>query len=374
MKKYILYGTGWEAEKFLYENKNIQEEIIYCIDSYQSGFFHGIPIQILDDNLNIKGYYIIVAAVFDTFRIIKKNLEEYNLCEFENFIWSRAFDKKVIVMNGNCYMGAVEKYLLQSNKFCKEYLIYPLPWIYLNTKKEIDECLIEHCDVYIHQDIRVENSMGYKLSDEYIVPKLKTECLNITIPNFVGMAKWLFPQQGEQYHKDTANGIGLYLSYKNYVLEEAYLSGNCSTVDEYVKYYQEKEYNEKNLQVNWEEDIKKLVLREKKWTIKVSDYIMENYQTIPCFVDKDHPSKELMCIINKQIAKLLNINDIENDSKYELSLGWPIPLLPCVKRYFQIKYIEENEKPRCVYTGEVLDTLEKYIKHYFWLFHNLDLK
>lgn len=36
MKKYIIYEAGWRAEKFLHENKSIRNEVVYCIDSFQT--------------------------------------------------------------------------------------------------------------------------------------------------------------------------------------------------------------------------------------------------------------------------------------------------------------------------------------------------
>lgn len=53
---------------------------------------------------NISKYKIVVAAVWGTYLKIKGILRERGLVEFENFIWSLAFNKKIVVMNMNCYM------------------------------------------------------------------------------------------------------------------------------------------------------------------------------------------------------------------------------------------------------------------------------
>lgn len=37
MKQYILYGTRFEGEKFLYQNLHIKDDIEYCIDAFHQG-------------------------------------------------------------------------------------------------------------------------------------------------------------------------------------------------------------------------------------------------------------------------------------------------------------------------------------------------
>ena len=39
-KKYILYGTGLEAENFLFRNQDLLDKIIYCIDRNKKEKFH----------------------------------------------------------------------------------------------------------------------------------------------------------------------------------------------------------------------------------------------------------------------------------------------------------------------------------------------
>mgnify|MGYP003307744905 CR=1 FL=1 len=371
MKKIVLYGTGYEGEKFFYSNYKIVDQIAYCIDAAHEGFFHGIPIVTLEKAEKIKEYYIYVAAIWETYEKIKRSLEELGLIEYLNFSWGLEYNKKVVVINANCHGRPIEKYLLKSKKFLKNYIIHHIPQVQEN--KEIDELLLKRADVYIHQDIRKDNSINYKLSDEYIIPKLNKDCKKITIPNLYGtMGCWMFPQHTEGVLPSIKVRDGNRNTfYKDTVLEELY-ENNIVLLSEYVKFYKNYKYEEKLLNKYWEEGIQKLQQREEKWDIKISDYILENYKKVPCFVDIGHPSMYIMLEIGKRLAKYLDIDDITYT--YEIGhLGLASPILPCVKEHFKINYgITDTLCERNFVLGEILeDDLSNYIREYLWWSHNV---
>lgn len=199
--RYILYGIGGEAERFLYQNQDILNRIAFCIDRNDKKEFYNLDVYKLDavnvcDSLGT--HLILVAAGnIDVYREIKQCLVERGLEEWKDFIWSQTFRRKVVVINANCHGIAVEWYLRQSADFCNNYVIYPIPAVHMNKEGEIEAGLLEHTDVYIHQDIRMENKAGYKLSDEYVRSFLPQRVIDICIPNFVGMGRWMFPAQGD---------------------------------------------------------------------------------------------------------------------------------------------------------------------------------
>ncbi len=43
--RFILYGCGLEAEKFMCRNKGMISNIEICIDGFRTGKFHGIEIK-----------------------------------------------------------------------------------------------------------------------------------------------------------------------------------------------------------------------------------------------------------------------------------------------------------------------------------------
>lgn len=132
-------------------------------------------------------------------------------------------------------------------------------------------------DVYIHQDIRAENKVSYELSDEYILPQLKKDCLSITVPNFVGgMAEWMFPMQGAAGEKVISTPENpIYVLYTDSILDELYYKGVCSNLNEYVRYYLDYKFEKEFLKRKFESSIRKIFEREKNWDIKVADYIQK---------------------------------------------------------------------------------------------------
>ena len=192
-KRYIIYGVGVEAERFVFCNSDILGKIKLCIDKNDRKEFYRIPVCKLNEiNGNREDEQIIVAAGDEKMYFeMRQNLVDLGLIEFRDFVWTKAFRKKIVVVNANCHGPAVVKYLQLSPAFCKEYMVYPVPEIHLNN--EIPLNLLKNTDVYIHQDIRENNSISYKLSDAYICPQLKQGVINVCIPNLVGMGKWMFP-------------------------------------------------------------------------------------------------------------------------------------------------------------------------------------
>ena len=129
---------------------------------------------------------IIAAGSKKTFDEIANNLKERGLCEFYDFVWNKVFNgKKIVMINGNCHGTAITKRLQTSKSFMSRYDFYPIPAIQYNSQV-LSEEVSKHIDLYIHQDIRTENRYNRYLSDEYVIPKLKQESLQITIPNMVG--------------------------------------------------------------------------------------------------------------------------------------------------------------------------------------------
>ncbi len=168
--------------------------VICCvIDNFVEGTFHGIPIYRLENVWNLKEHFIVVAvAMIGTYNEIKKMLVKRDLKEYQNFAWHYVCFRKIVVINANCHGNAVQEYLRQSKDFNMKYVIYPVEEIQNNKSREIDEMLLSVTDVYIHQDIRSNNKVGYKLSDDYIISRLNPSCLKVCIPNLVGFGKGIF--------------------------------------------------------------------------------------------------------------------------------------------------------------------------------------
>lgn len=366
-EKFILYGAGREGEMFICRHMELIDSIVFCIDRYRKDNFHGIQIKKIEEVDDLHQYKILVAALHDTYLEIKSILESYGLVEFQHFNWIRYVEKKLIVINANCYGEALTKYLNISREFRRKYEIYPLKPICLN-KEAINPFLMKSLDVFIHQDIRANNQFSYELSDEYLLPQLPENCIEITIPNLVGMGYWMFPQHG-----DNCKQVGDWtFLYEDDVLEKAYKSETINTLEEYHEFYSTFQYSGEYLDELRERNMEKLRSREKGWRIKISDFIEQNYRKESCFVDVSHPSRIIIKEIGRKVADLLDIQMV-CDEDYDFILGNPLPILPSVKRYYDMDFTEYDtiEYYGANVLGGEKSELETYIRNYMWLFHDV---
>jgi hypothetical protein len=336
----------------------------YFVTSSGGDDFHWKPVR---KNSEIATYYgkkiVICASSFETYIEISEILKERDLVAFKDYVWSRAYGKKLVVVNANCHGRALIQYLNMSRVFEKEYFVYPLPELQDNKEGIIPEEVLKSADIFIHQDIRPDNMIGYMLSDEYTVGRLKADCLNITIPNLVGMGHWMFPNLGKNRRR---NGIPF---YRDIVLDEAKNNTDC-TFEEIKKYWESYEFSYDELEELFHNDIDKLISREQNWSIKISDFILNNYKNIPMFVDCDHPSKYIMIQICRSVAKMLDVVYID-DGNFESCLGLINPILPSVSKYYNLCF-EQYPMETKSYLGIPIEDMEDdHIRDCMWWFYDM---
>lgn len=369
----ILYGGRLETEKFLYQNRALIDKISFCIiDDCVETDCHGIPVCEYPGTDRIAEEFVLVTATekehyFD----IKKSLEAMGKKEFEDFTWSKAYNKKIVVINANCHGEAIISYLALSKKFKEEYFVYPVAQIQENNDGNISQALLLNASVFMHQDIRKGNSVSDNLSDEVIEKSLSKSTLNITIPNLVGMGNWMFPSLKDLDKIIKTEKEIVYILYRDEILDDAECD-TSGTMSEILTYWSHFCYDDATLDELWNMNLAKLKGREKNWDIKVSDFIYDNYKSIPCFVDANHPSKYLMKEIGRQIAQILELTDI-CDEGYESNMGLPIPILPSVKEHFGLNFIVSRERKEDYFGKEVTDAdkeVEDYIRAYMWWYHD----
>lgn len=365
MRKYVLYGTGWYAEQFLYNFKE-KDRVAYCIDGFRTGTFHGLPIFTLEAAPALKSHKIIVTVVWENYIEIKKRLKETGLTEFQDYIWADAFDKKIAVINANCHGEFYKRYLYQSKSFTDEYIIWDVPELQVQKDSCIPEELLKACDLFIHQDIRPDNSVGYKFSDEYILPLLESRCRTIVVPNMVGMGKWNFPTAVRKEYRYGCHAM----FWRDSVLDDAY--SKYKNVKDIKKYVSSPDvYPEEKVRELFEACRIRLEEREKNWDVKISDYIFKNYQTEKLFYDYDHASDSVMQEIGRRLCDKLGIRDISGKLIYPLN--WEESFtFPYVKKALGIQYeetyIRETGKKEIIFNRKKMD-LEEYIREYVWWFY-----
>lgn len=367
MESVIIYGTKLEAEKVLYLCKKIYIKCKYLIDDCEQKSLHGIPILNINNISHLKFFCIVACSSFETYKIIKKRLVKKGYIEFTDFIWSRLWNKEIVLINANCHGTALKKYLESSAEFNRKYAIYPIPEIQMNDEKEIENNILKHINIYIHQDIRRENTISYKLSDEYILQQLSESAKKICIPNFVGLGN-IYQQYCGKIGYVTRGENPQLLFYKDELIDESYnylRNNNIDlTINNILKYQRKKKYN---YEVKFEKILNKIKIRENNWDIKVSEFISNHKYCKRLFNDISHPGNELMKYICDEVMKILKLPIV---SFGQFGLGAEAVVCPFVSRYIEENYQARNDNKEILLYGEQIDNYEEYIRQYIWIMYD----
>ena len=370
-KQIILYGCGMEGERFLARHPGLFDRIYFCIDRSRQGTFHGKPIKKIEEVIDsCSEYRIIITTLPSTYLRIREILLQYGLTEFSDFVYMVYLEKKMVLINANCHGGALAHYLTSSKCFNSAFQIYQLPEIQDNEEKSISPYVLENADVFIHQDIRKENRYSEMLSDDYLLSKLQYNCKKVAIPNFVGMGGFLFPQQGINARKAMTDHGEISLLYEDLILEEAVRMG-MRTLKEFIDYYMEYEYSEAFLEELYRRDRKKIQRREENWDVKVWEFFEKHRKDMLFFIDKDHPSTSVMEYIGWKTLEILTGKSVAVNKEFEYEIGRPMPMVPSVKRHYQIT--PEEEDAAHYYGCTVSDLIPTYVKTYLWITHDIKL-
>lgn len=365
-KRLALFGAGVEGERFYYYLSRQGYIVEKIFDTFKKGNFHGKEIQTISDA--VKNYFLLVTS-YKYYEEIKLQLEKLGLREFFDFAYCYEGIKKLVLLNVNCYGCILQEYLYTSEDFKQNYYIHPLPAIQNNIGRQIPEELLNACDVYIHQDIRWNNAYGYMLSDEYIGKKLRKDCINITIPNLVGLGKIFFPQGEVNDERNRRDDLMYgFFPYKDIVVDTLLKQGkSAEQIIEQIK--QQGFYEEQYIIDNFYKIIEKYREREKGWDIKVIDYILEHYRARKLFYDIYHPVNEILELIAGGVLKELGLDS--NGISCDGNLGaYEMFLYPEVKKALGLEYSETEIRKTSKYKLMPQMDMEEYVKEYIYWCRN----
>lgn len=358
-KEIVLYGAGFEGEKFYWQYHD-KYKIAFAVDQLNNRDFHGLQVYSSDEVLRggIEKYQIVVAAVWETYLIIKKKLEGMGLTEFEHFTWSTNFGKKLCILYGNCHMRILEEYLCNNIYFIRNYIVRRFFCTYIpNACCLPDESELRNCDLLITQDIR-DNSSNPFPGAQKIIKQVPDACRCITIPNLFGY-NLFFPQGKAEVDLRGHIGRGC-IPCEGKTKEElssievrsrAYCIGDVNV----VKLYQEgkgveqivKELEEapiypaEEIQKNFKEELQRIKERESYCDIRIANFIERNFQREKLFWDKNHPSKTVICEKGRRILQLLRVPVDETiPVRNELDCV-ELYIYGCVKRALGLKFEEQ---------------------------------
>lgn len=330
-KSIVLFGTGLEAEKF-YCNYRNQYEIEFAIDNYRnSKKYHELDVYTLDEIKEcLSRKYIVVAAVESRYKEIRQLLKQHGLVEFKNFIFVKWFNRKIVLLYGNCHIGAIEKMLNNNQEFVRT---YTTRFFCLNEGlknqfyPEIED--IQNADIIICHDIQKENKL-HAPDVEWIKEQAKEDCKVIVVPNIWGI-NFIWPQVKIDRKKFEDKSRKKHINIKSINEIESrsneekqriwrVTGGLIGHHDSFIEQNISLDVNEIVLKIRneciWNEDeikelfnrgILKLRDREEKCDVKISEYIKSNIGKMQLFYDEGHPHENLLREKTRQILKILKI-------------------------------------------------------------------
>lgn len=316
----------------------------------------------------LSNHFIVVATREEVYMEIKEQLKELGYREFLDYAYYQHLGKKIAMLHGNCHMDVVKRFLLSSKQFKDRYCVYPNRLIQNIKEKCLNEEVLQNLDLFIHQDIRSDNCFGYKLSDEYILPKLNRECLQITVPNLFGLGSILFPQSVFNKNNPALSGNREgYFPHGDIIIDKAVEEGQ--DMQEILELIKGDVFSREEILDNFRIGMEKIAKRELNWDIKIYDFIVENYKKVKLFYNIGHPTNTVMLEIALGIMKILGIND-EISCNYEMDY-YEEPVYDCVKRGLGLEWEESEIRKR----GGKLESkmmIEEYVKEYLFWCHQID--
>lgn len=277
--------------------------------------------------------------------------------------------KKICILYGNCHITAICDVLQAVPGFLKMYAIFPVKAI-----QEVDDPVyfqteaFQSCDVFIHQSIQVNNRYGKEYASINIIKRLKKDCQIIAIPNLYHLPMCFFPQYTNQ---EEFMWKGSTIFFRDVILDYAFI--NSISLEQTLRLYNDK--NESgDLWRNFDLDklfdtfLQKVQMREMEWDVKITDYILENYQKQQLFYDPNHPTSAVIKQISMGIMDSLGVwyekeqidfLDILRLDAYEM------PISNVVKDYFAMDFEQAEMRLTGKKVAKIPMDLKNYILEYW---------
>ena len=240
--------------------------------------------------------------------------------------------KKLIVLYGNCQIGALYRILkdhYNDNFSYKMITNFKLIW----NKEKIPEDF-RKADILIYQPL---TNHGIYDTDDIIKNMLTADCKRISVSYlfFIGYYPDYFKNTYDNLktvtnklpyglfpygHKQLSNLKDLPI---NEIIEK---SKTISFID--------KEFIIKQLNIG----LNKIVEKDTNLDIKLSDFIMKNYKQIKMFHTVDHPTNHLMEVFINNVLKILYLPEISLKNYDELLGDISSPIYPCVYNELQLTF------------------------------------
>ena len=243
-------------------------------------------------------------------------------------------NKKMVIVYGNCHTSIISQMLEANPAFNEKYYIYPTERIQnIKDPKDLYQDCYAHCDVFIHQSIRLNNRYGEEYASERIIARLKPSCKVIAIPNVYHLPLCFFPQYHDAPELKNKDVMHCTTFFFRDSIVDAHLGSVRGLLGLYKRvkadYQNPLLFDNNGIIDSFNQFIDKVRKREEAWDIKVSQFIIEKYQQHQLFYDPNHPTNYFLSYIARELLNLLvegeNFGVVELEIKETLeSIEFPI--------------------------------------------------
>lgn len=281
--------------------------------------------------------------------------------------------KKIAMIYGNCQTEILKNMLLFHPGFTKDYLIITIPIIPAfknleHIKGIVDSPVLwKEIDLFIYQNVRLDNRFSKLLSTENLIPKLRKDCMKISIISiyFKGYFIQYYPVYNEDYLDElfpfNDKFIDDYMSKKRTKEEiEDFLDKICS--NEFLSY--------EEVQQECKYSLQELKEREQFVDIKISDYIEEHYQKRQLFYSVNHPDIYLLYEYANRILEFMKFEELPKLVSLDMFLlfgglkGGEMVVYPSVIHVLGMNKWEKMYFPNRMVMSNLLLDFKEYQKKY----------
>lgn len=395
----VIWGTGKVARQFFYE-KGFNYDIKYFIDNYQPKYkMKNLKVYHPKD-INLKQYKIIIAMA--DWESVAKQLKSSGLIFIKDYVPYYLFDKdeipimdivtqitnqedredaictyqkgrKIALINGNCQTSRIKQYLKQNKGFRQEYVFLDIPAIYLLNRNQITELMenstiLKKIKLFISQNISLQNSFDYRLSNQYLISLMDNDIKYIRIPNLYFDV--YFPNGGKEQDQEKEKFVRDMFPYNDAIIDELQKSkgftGRGYEIEEIIQIVTlDNLFSHKLLCWILKYRIQQLKEREDACDIKIMDYIEKYYLEKQLFYSRNHPINDVLKVISTRLLKYINeewSTEIEHEETIpSLALNQEF-IYPSVAQGLKVSFVKKyysDNISECKYNIE--DEIKKYI-------------
>lgn len=358
------------------------------------------------DNVQIKeykdeNYFIIIATIY--WKDIESKLESFGKKIIKDFVpyWMieneisyeeiiRSYhgelvkeifsfiknEKRLAMIYGNCQTDILKNMLLFCSEFKRNYTIITVPIVPAYKSYEQIESIVnsevlwQEIDLFIYQKIKLDNRFSKMLSTEYLLPKLRNDCLKVSISSvyFRGYFIQYYPLPTEN-RKDYLEQmfpfgdkfIDSFMSKKR----------NREEIDTFIEYICSNDFlSSEEIRRECEDSLQELKKREKNVDVKICDYIEKFYKKRQLFYSINHPDVSLLYEYTNRILEYLEYKKLPEISFLDMFLlfgslkGGEMVIYPSVIFSLKMEQWEKMYFANRGISGDLLLDFKTYQKEY----------